>query len=90
MNIIVRRKLKDFDSWKKMVSDADEVRKGYGSKGVTVYRNAEDLDEVYLVFDWDDKKPYMNYFNLPDVQKALADTGTTEVIEVSESFYLEE
>ena len=90
MNIIVKRKLKDFDSWKKLVSDANEVRKGYGSKGVTVYRNAKDRNEVYLVFEWEDEKPYMNYFNLPDVQKALADTGTTEVIEVSESFNLEE
>ena len=90
MNIIVRRKLKDYDSWKMIVADANQVRKEYGSKGGTLYRNAKDPDEVYLIFEWDDRKPYMNYFNRPDVQKALADTGTTEIIEVSESFYVEE
>ena len=90
MNIIIKRKLKDYASWKKVVSDLDGLRKEYGSKGMTVYRNAKDPNEVYLVFDWDDGKPYTNYLDLPEVKKALADTGTTEVIEVSESFDLEE
>ena len=90
MNIIVKRNLKDFDSWKKMVSDMDNVRKEYGSQGGTVYRNAADPNEVYLVFDWDDNKPYTSYFNRPDVQKALADSGSTEIIEVGESFHLAE
>ena len=90
MNIIIKRKLKDYDSWKKIVSDLNGLRKEYGSKGMTVYRNAKDPNEVYLVMKWDDEKPYINYFNLPEVMKALADTGTTEVIELSESFYLEE
>lgn len=55
-----------------------------------VYRNANDPNKVYPVFDWDDAKPYTNYMNLPEVRKALADTGTIEIIEVSETFILEE
>jgi heme-degrading monooxygenase HmoA len=90
MKLIIKRKLKDYNAWKKIVSDLDGLRKSYGSKGMTVYRSAKDPDEVYLVVDWEDGKPYTSYFNLPEVQKALADTGTTEVVEVSESFYLEE
>lgn len=35
-------------------------------------------------------KQYLDYFNLPDVQRALAETGTTDIIEVSESFHLTE
>jgi quinol monooxygenase YgiN len=90
MYIIVKRKLKDYDAWKQIVSEANEVRKGYGSKGGTVYRNAREPNEVYLVFEWDDKKSYLDYFNLPEVQKALAETGTTEIIEVNESFHMAE
>jgi quinol monooxygenase YgiN len=66
------------------------MRKEYGSKGMTVYRNARDPNEVYLVFDWEDGKPYTNYLNLPEVKQALAATGSTEVIEVSETFNLAE
>ncbi len=90
MNIIIKRRLKDFDAWKKVVSELDGMRKQYGSRGMTVYRSAGDPSEVYLVLDWDDGKPYMDYLNHPDVQKALADTGTTEIIEVSETFHLAE
>jgi quinol monooxygenase YgiN len=89
MNIIVKRTLKNYDEWKKVLSTLNEARKEKGSKGLIVYRNAKAPNEVYLVLKWDDQKPYMDYFNLPDVQKALADTGTTEIIEVSEIFHLE-
>ena len=42
------------------------------------------------MFDWDDEKPVEAYFRHPDIQKALSDTGTTEIIEVSESFALDD
>lgn len=89
MKIIVKRVLKDYESWKKMVSTGNETRKAKGSMGGTVYRSAKNPNEVYLIFDWDDQKSYLEYFNLPEVQKALAESGTTEVIEVGDSFELE-
>ena len=89
MQLIIRRRLRDYAAWKKMVSERDGMRQQYGSKGATVYRNAKDPNDVVLVFDWDDQKPYLNYFGLPDVQKALAETGTTELIEVGESFSID-
>ena len=89
MKIIVKRNLKDYSSWKNLVSTGNETRKEKGSKGMEVYRNAKNPNEVYLVIDWDDTKSYLDYFNLPEVQKGLSDSGTTEIIEVSESFSLE-
>jgi quinol monooxygenase YgiN len=89
MKIIVKRSLKDYDYWKKLVSTGKEVRKQNGSNGANVYRSAKNPNEVYLVFDWDDQKSFLNYFNLPDVKKSLAETGGTEIIEVSESFNLD-
>jgi hypothetical protein len=57
---------------------------------MTVYRGAADPNEVFLVFEWDDDKPYTDYMNLPEVPKALADTGTLEITEISEVFHLAE
>jgi quinol monooxygenase YgiN len=90
MKVIIRRKLANYDAWKKVVTDFDGLRKQYGSLGGVVYRNARQPDEVIIVFDWDDKKSYLEYFNRPDVQKALADSGETELFEVGEMFELEE
>lgn len=89
MKIIVKRNLKDYDSWKKVVLTGNQMRKEKGSKSMSVYRSAKNPNEVYLVLDWDDQKSYLDYFDLPEVQKALAETGTTEVVEVSETFNLE-
>jgi quinol monooxygenase YgiN len=89
MKLIVRRQLKDYDAWQAMVTDADPTRREYGSLGGRAYRNAQDPNEVYLVFEWDDAKPYQAYFERPDVQEALQASGTTEVIEVSDSFPLD-
>lgn len=72
-----------------MVSEKNEVRQNYGSKGGVVYRDKKNPSDVYLVFDWEDNKPYMDYFNLPEVQKALSASGTTEIVEIGESFHLE-
>jgi heme-degrading monooxygenase HmoA len=88
--VIIRRKLKDYERWKKVVSELDGTRRKYGSKGGTVYRAAKDPNDVILVFEWDDSKPYRRYFELPEVQKALDETGTTEIVEVRESFHLGE
>jgi quinol monooxygenase YgiN len=90
MHVIIRRKLKDYDSWKKAVSELDGLRKQYGSRGATVYRNTADPNEVFLVFDWDEAKPYTDYLQLPDVKRSLEASGTTEVFEIRESFHLAE
>lgn len=89
MYIIVKRVLKDFDSWKTLVSSGNETRREKGSQGMSVYRSIKNPNEVYLVIEWEDHKSYLDYFNLPEVQKALADMGTTEIVEVSEEFSLE-
>lgn len=88
MNIIIKRKLKDYETWKKMVSEMDGVRQEYGSKGVTAYRSASQPDEVHLVFEWADERSYLEYFNRPDVQQALENSGSTQIIEVAEVFRL--
>lgn len=90
MNVIIKRNLKDYDAWKKMVSEMDGLRKQYGSKGATVYRNAKDPNEVYLVFEWEDGKSFQKYLDLPEVKKAIEGSGAFEAIEVSETFRLAE
>lgn len=89
MKFIVKRNLNDYDSWKEVVSGNSELRKEKGSRGVAVYRSSQNPNQVYMVFEWDDAKPYRDYLDLPEVQEVLAATGSTEVIGISEHFSLE-
>ena len=86
--MIVRRKLNDFDTWRTMVDDMEGIRRDSGSRGMTVYRNAKDPNEVTLVFEWDDNKPWREYFERPDVQEALKASGSVDITEVSERLEL--
>ena len=90
MYVLMRRVLNDFDAWKQVVSTMDGLRAQYGSRGLTAYRSANNPNEVLLVFEWDDDKPYSAYLELPEVKSALAATGTAEITEVSEVFHLSE
>lgn len=90
MHVILKRKLNNYEVWKKVILEMDGLRKQYGSKGAMFYRSAKNPSEVYLIFEWEDSKPFKNYLDLPDVKKAVADTGTIEIIEVSEAFHLAE
>ncbi len=90
MYIIIKRRLNDYNRWKEIVAEKDGLRAKYGSKGMTSYRNAADPDEVYLIFEWEDEKPYTDYMNLPEVREALGKTGTFEIIEISETFHVTE
>ncbi|MGB7962044.1 MAG: antibiotic biosynthesis monooxygenase [Propionicimonas sp.] len=90
MYILIRRVLNDFEAWKQVVTNLDGLRAQYGSRGLTAYRSASNPSEVLLVFEWDDDKPYTAYLELPEVQGALAATGTVDVTEVSEVFHLAE
>ena len=90
MYIFMRRQLNDYEAWKEVVSDLDGLRAQYGSRGFTSYRNAANPNEVFLIFEWDDNKPYTAYLELPEVKRALAATGAMEIIEIDEVFHLPE
>ncbi|HOU42368.1 MAG TPA: hypothetical protein PK829_13965 [Promineifilum sp.] len=84
MYALIRRQLNDYDRWKETVTTLDGLRAQYGSRGMTIFRAARDPNEVYLLLEWDDDKSPDDYLNLPQVQQALASTGTSEVIAISE------
>ena len=90
MYILMRRQLNDYDAWKQVVSQLDGLRAQYGARGFTAYRSAVNHVEVLLVFEWDDDRSYGDDRARPDVQRALAATGTMEITEVSEVFHLPE
>jgi heme-degrading monooxygenase HmoA len=89
MKVILMRQLNDYDSWKERMAEFKDKRAEFGSKGVEIYRSVRDPNEVHLVFDWDDDKPFVDYFENPEVKKALDDSGTTEMVEISESFHID-
>ena len=67
--------IEDYDRWMKVFSsESAEKRKQYGSKGAMVFRDPNQEDRVWVVFDWDEKG-WESFVSDPTVPPMLKDAG---------------
>jgi len=67
----------DFDQFIKIFSTAGaEKRKAHGSKGSLVFRDPNQPDRVWAIFDWDDKG-WKSFVSDPTVPVVLKEAGHT-------------
>jgi hypothetical protein len=73
--ILATSRVEDFDRWLKIFSTtAAEKRKQHGSKGSTIFRDPNEDDRVWVLFDWDEEG-WQNYVSDPEVPVILQDAG---------------
>jgi quinol monooxygenase YgiN len=73
--ILATTTVEDFDRFVKIFSTkAAEKRQQHGSKGSTVYRDPNQEDRVWVVFDWDEQG-WQNYVSDPAVPAILQEAG---------------
>ena len=67
--------VEDFDRWLKIFSTTSAVkRKQHGCKGSTVYRDPNESDRVWVMFDWD-PQGFQNFVSDPEVAPILKEAG---------------
>ena len=68
-------KVEDFDRWWSVFSTTSlEKRKQHGSKGATVFRDPNEEDRVWVLFDWDGAG-WQSFVSDPDVPAILQEAG---------------
>ncbi len=73
--ILATTKVEDFDRWLKIFSaKSAEKRKQHGSKGSTVFRDPNEEDRVWVIFDWDEKG-WQSFVSDPEVPPILKEAG---------------
>jgi hypothetical protein len=73
--ILTTSKIEDFDRWWNTFSTKSaEKRKQHGSKGSHVFRDPNEDDRVWVVFDWD-AEGFQNFLSDPEVQALLEEAG---------------
>jgi len=73
--ILATTKVEDFDRWLKIFSTTSaEKRKKHGSKGSTVFRDPNEADRVWVLFDWDEKG-WQSFVSDPEVLPILKEAG---------------
>jgi hypothetical protein len=67
----------DFDQFMKVFAGAGQVkRSAHGSKGAVVFRDPNQSDRVWVIFDWDEKG-WQSFVSDPTVPAVLKDAGHT-------------
>jgi quinol monooxygenase YgiN len=69
--------VEDFDRFLSVFSTTGaEKRKQHGSKGATVFRDPNDANRVWVLFDWDEEG-FQNFLNDPEVPAIIQEAGHT-------------
>jgi len=69
--------VEDFDQFLQVFSTAGaDKRRDHGSKGATVFRDPNQTDRVWVLFDWD-VEGFQSYVADPDVAAIIKDAGHT-------------
>ena len=73
--ILATTKVEDFDRFLKIfATKGAEKRKQHGSKGSTVFRDPNEDDRVWVLFDWD-AEGWQSFVSDPDVPAILQEAG---------------
>ena len=67
--------VEDFDQFLKIFSTKGlDKRKEHGSKGAVVYRDPNQADRAWVVFDWDDEG-WQEFLADPDILPVIKEAG---------------
>ncbi len=65
----------DFDRfWNTFSTKGAEKRKQHGSKGARVFRDPNEDDRAWVVFDWDEEG-FQNFLSDPEVKPIVQEAG---------------
>ena len=82
--ILRTSKIEDFDRfWNTFSTKGAEKRKQHGSKGAHVFREPNDENRVWAIFDWDEQG-WQSFISDPEVPAILQEAGHASRPQVAE------
>jgi hypothetical protein len=81
--MLVRHEVKDYDQWKLVFDEHSAMRKSAGSKGGIVFRNADDPNEVTILFKWDSIENAIKFSKADDLRETMMKAGVISHPDVS-------
>jgi len=85
--VLVMHKVEDYDKWKSLYDENGAMRKAYGSKGASVFRQANDPNSLVIITEWENIEKGKVFAESEDLKTTMQKAG---VISQPEIYYLEE
>jgi hypothetical protein len=87
-DLLVRHKVEDYERWKPVFDhDHGATRARRGSKGGRILRNADELNELVILLEWDSLENARRFANADDLREAMQRAGVADQPDV---YFLEE
>lgn len=85
--ILIRHSVKDYEKWKALFDEHQTTRKKSGSKGGHLYRNAQNPNEILVIFEWDSLDNARKFAESADLHEVMEKAG---VIGKPDVYFLEQ
>ena len=86
-HVLVRHKVDDFDSWKEGFDASAEMRQSHGAEKGHLFRSADNPDEVFILFHWDDIDRARTFTQSAELREAMEKAGVSDQPEI---YFLDE
>jgi len=86
-HVLVRIPTQDYAKWKPVFDEYASVRQTSGSKGGRIFRNADNPNEVLILWDWATMANARAFFTSPGLREVMQKAGVAGRPDV---YYLDE
>ena len=76
--VLVRHEVQDYAKWKPVFDEHGASRKANGSKGGSLFRNADNPNEVVILLEWDSLENVRRFTQSDDLRQAMERAGVTD------------
>ncbi len=85
--LLVRHKVEDYAKWKPIYDQHGTTRKASGGQSAQLFRNANDPNELVILFEWDDLEKARQFAQSEDLRQAMQRAGVADQPNI---YFLEE
>ncbi len=75
---LIRHKVEDFERWKPVFDGDAENRRAVGSRGYHLFRNADEVNEVLVLFEVDDLGALREYGRSDELRQKMQQAGVSD------------
>ena len=86
-HLLIKHKVKDYPSWKKVFDGFIETRKAGGEKSFQIMHPKNDANNLLGIFEWDTLENAQKFANSSELKEVMGNAG---VIDQPEVYFLEE
>lgn len=76
--LLVRHRVEDYARWRTVFDEHGVNRQSGGSRGGHLFRNADDPNELLILFEWDELEKARQFTQSDDLRQAMQRAGVSD------------